>query len=96
MTDHSGIREFSVEAEDRESYIEQLENHIMGHDIIQATKKWATLLNECGAPTYSLQSLVAQNKLNEAEYKVLVKKIQEHFVPKPSVILQCVLSFIPG
>ena len=47
------------------------------------------LLGQCGAATYKLvQSLVAPQKPNEAEYAALVKRINEHFVPKPSVIVQ--------
>lgn len=89
MAKHSGIKEFSGESQDWNSYIEWLVSYFVAHDITQATKKQATLLSECMAPTYKvIQSIVTPDKPNKVEYKALVKKIQEHFVPKPSIIVQ--------
>ena len=54
-----------------------------------AGKQRATLLSECGAATYKLiRSLVAPQKPSEVEYPALLKRINEHFVPKPSEIVQ--------
>ena len=86
----SGIGEFSREAADWDNYIERVEIFFVAHDITEANKKWATLLSECGAVTYKvIRSVVAPQKPNELEYAVLVKKIQEHFMPKPSIIMEC-------
>ena len=82
MAARSGIDEW-------DSYIERLENFFVAHDITQASKKWATLLSECGATTYKvICSLVAPQKPNELEYTALVQEIQKHFVPRPSIIVE--------
>ena len=89
MAERAGIGEFSGEAEDWDSYMERLENYFVAHDVTTAPKKRATLLSECGAPTYKvIRSLVAPEKPNEVEYAALVKRIQEHFAPRPSIIVQ--------
>ena len=89
MATRGGIGEFSGEAADWESYIERLENYFVAHEITDAAKQRATLLSQCGSATYKLvRSLVAPQKPNEVEYAALVKRINEHFVPKPSVIVQ--------
>ena len=96
MAERSGIGEFSGEAADWENHIEHLENFFVAHDITEANKKWATLLRVCGAATYKvIRSVVAPQKPNELEYSALVKKIQEHFVPKLSIIMN-VLSLTLG
>ena len=90
MAERSEIGEFSGEAADWDNYIERLENFFVAHDIIEANKKRATLLSVCGAATYKvIRSVVATRKPNELEYSTLVKKIQEHFVPKLSIIIKC-------
>ena len=95
MAEHSGIGEFSGEAADWNNYIERLEHFFVTHDITEANKKRATLLSECGAATYKvIRSVVAPQKPNEFEYAALVKKIQEHFMPKLS--LRNILSLILG
>ena len=89
MATRGGIGEFSGEAADWESYIERLENYFVAHEITDAAKQRAMLLSQCGSATYKLvRSLVAPQKPNEVEYAALVKRINEHFGPKPSVIVQ--------
>ena len=89
MAERSGIGEFSGEAVNWDNYIECLENFFVAHDITEVNKKWATLLSVCGAATYKvIRSTVPPQKPNELEYSALVKKIQEHFVPKLSIIIE--------
>ena len=47
------------------------------------------MLSVCGAATYKVICIVvAPQKPNELEYSALVKKIQEYFVPKLSIIIE--------
>ena len=89
MATRGGIGEFSEEAADWEGYIERLENYFVAHEISDAAKQRATFISQCGAAIYKLvRSFVAPQKPNEVEYPTLVKRINKHFVPKPSVIVQ--------
>ena len=89
MAERLGIGEFSGKAADWDTYMERMENYFVAHDITDASKKRATLLSECGAATYKvIRSIVAPTKPNKVEYPALVKKVHEHFTPKPSVIVE--------
>ena len=47
-SNHSQITEFSDNADDREAYVEQLENYFVVNDITTAAKKQAILLVPVG------------------------------------------------
>ena len=88
-SNHGQITEFSGNADDWEAYIEQLENYFVVNDITTTAKKRAILLSSCGTAAYkTIRSVVAPTKPTEVEYKDLVQKVQEHYTPAPSAIVQ--------
>ena len=88
-SNHGQITEFSGNADDWEAYIEQLESYFVANDITTAAKKQAILLSSCGtAASKTIRSVVAPTKPTEVEYKDLVQKVQEHYTPAPSAIVQ--------
>ena len=81
-SNHGQITEFSGNADDWEAYIEQLERYFVVNDITTAAKKRAILLSSCGTAAYkTIQSVVAPTKPTE-------QKVQEHYTPAPSAIVQ--------
>ena len=75
MAAHTGIGVFSGESIEWEDYVERLENYFAVYNIKTEAKKRAVLLSECGVTTYKLiKSLIAPQKPNYVEYKVLVEK----------------------
>ena len=88
-THHGTITEFSGNSDDWEAYIEQLENYFVANDIDSAAKKRAILLSSCGTAAYkTIRSILAPQKPTEVEYAELVKQVKQHYVPKPSEIIQ--------
>ena len=74
--------EFFGNSDDWEAYIEQLENYFV-------TKKRAILLSSCGTTAYkTIQSILAPQKPAEVEYTESVQQVKQHYVPKPSEIIQ--------
>ena len=88
-THHGTITEFSGNSDDWEAYIEQLENYFVANDIDSAAKKRAILLSSCGTAAYkTIRSILAPQKPTEVDYAELVKQVKQHYVPKPSEIIQ--------
>ena len=74
--------EFFGNSDDWEAYIEQLENYFVA-------KKRAIPLSSCGTTAYkTIQSILAPQKPAEVEYTELVEQVKQHYVPKPSEIIQ--------
>ena len=86
MENHHGqIIEFSGKSDDWEAYIEQLENYFVANDIDSVAKKRAILL----APVVPLPTKrFMPTKPTEVEYTELVRQLKQHYVPKPSEIIQ--------
>ena len=71
------------------SYSERLLEYFMSNEVDGAEKKRAILLSLVGAPKYQLiRNLVAPRKLTERTFEELVKLVQGHYQPSPSLIVQ--------
>ena len=88
-TVHGSVGEFSGVAEEWPPYIERMEFYFAANDVEDEGKKRAILLSCCGSATYSLiRNLVAPGKPSETTFKNIVEKVQTHFNPRPSPIVQ--------
>ena len=88
-TVHGSVGEFSGVAEEWPPYIERMEFYFAANDVEDEGKKCAILLSCCGSATYSLiRNLVAPGKPSETTFKNIVEKVQTHFNPRPSPIVQ--------
>ena len=80
------IGEFDHEKEDWESYTERLELYCSANNI-EETRKVPTLLTVVGPKSYkTLKTLLAPEKPATKSYDELVKIMQKHVKPKPTVI----------
>ena len=70
-------------------YIERMNQFFIANEICEQPRKKAILLSLGGAETYSLlRNLVAPAKPSEKSYNELVRVMNEHQNPKPSVIME--------
>ena len=70
-------------------YIERMNQFFIANRICEEPRKKAILLSSGGAETYSLlRNLVAPAKPSEKSYNELVRVMNEHQNPKPSVIME--------
>ena len=70
-------------------YVERLEHFFLANNIVGAERKRSILLSACGAKTYKLiRNLATPRKPGELSFEELVKLVQEHHNPRPSVIVQ--------
>ena len=89
MATHGTIGEFEREREDWPAYCERLEQYFVANDVEDAGKQRAILLSVCGSTTYQLiRNLVAPAKPTERTFGELVKLVNEHLTPPPSVTMQ--------
>ena len=89
MAAHGTLSEFDPQKEDWISYSEWLQAYFAANKIESAEKKQAILLSVVGEETYQLmQSLVAPLKPAAKGFDALVKLVQDHYQPTPSVIMQ--------
>ena len=87
MATHSTIGEFDGDRESRKSYTERLVQYFAVNDVVSADKKHAILLSVCGPTMYQL-IILAPVKPTEHTLAQLVKIVEQHRNPKPSVIVQ--------
>lgn len=77
------------ETEDWRHYIERVNLFFDANEITDPDKKRSLFLVSVGAKTYKLiRSLVAPEDPKDKSYEALAKLAQEHFMPKPSAIVQ--------
>lgn len=70
-------------------YAERLNFYLEANAITDASLKRATLLSECGAPTFSIvKSLVAPQGISSKSYDEIVQVLKNHFSPKPAEIYE--------
>ncbi|XP_036002862.1 uncharacterized protein K02A2.6-like [Fundulus heteroclitus] len=79
-----------VEADgDWVEYVERLQHFFVANDINDQSKQRSVLLSVCGAKTYKLiRNLASPRKPGELSFQDIVKLVQDHHNPKPSVIVQ--------
>ncbi|KFD48096.1 hypothetical protein M513_11039 [Trichuris suis] len=72
-----------------DAYVERLKFFFEANGITDDGKKRATLLSVCGLPALSIaKSVVSPKSLSDVSYDYIVRALQCHFIPKPSVIYQ--------
>ena len=77
------------ETEDWRHYIERVNLFFDANEITDPAKQRSLFLVSVGAKTYKLiRSLVAPEDPKDKSYEALAKLAQEHFMPKPSAIVQ--------
>ena len=89
MANHGRLPEFSGSAADWDVFTEQLSFYFAANGVTDEDKHRAILLSACGTTTYKLlKTLVAPAELTSKSFSDLVKLVQEHYNPKPSVIMR--------
>ena len=77
------------ETEDWRHYIERVNHFFEANEITDPDKRRSIFLVCVGAKTYKLvRSLVATEDPKDKSYEYLAKLPQDHFMPKPSAIVQ--------
>ena len=102
MPAHGVIEKFSGRGEDFEAYIERLEFYFTANDLREITvtdtnqaavlerkeKRKSILLSVIGHDTYALlRTLCAPEKPFDKTYEDITKILQEHYSPRPSVVV---------
>ena len=86
---HGHLPEFSGNATEWDVFTEQLLFYFTANSIADGGKQRALLLIACGTTTYKpLKTLIAPAKLLTKSVADLVKLAQEHYNPRPSVIMR--------
>ena len=89
MTSHGRLPEFGGNATEWDVFTEQLSFYFTANSIADEGKQRALLLSACGTTTYKLlKTLVAPAELTTKSVADLVKLAQEHYNPRPSVIMR--------
>ena len=77
------------ETEDWRRYIERVNHFFEANEITDLNKRRSIFLVCVGAKTYKLVgSLVAPEDPKDKSYEDLAKLLQDHFMPKPSAVVQ--------
>ena len=83
------IKEFNSAVEEWRHYVERMNHFFEANDIDDRDKKRSIFLVSVGAKTYKLlRSLVAPEDPKTKTYDELTKIVQDHYQPKPSVIVE--------
>ena len=86
---HGRVPEFSGATDDWDIFTEQLSHYFTASGITDADKKRAVLLSTCGITVYKLlKILLSPDNLTSRTFDELVKLVQEHHHPQPSVIMR--------
>ena len=89
MATHGTIGAFDPGVEEWQAYCERLEQYFLANDAEDPAKQRAILLSVCGAATYQLiRNLVAPDKPTNKSFSAIVKLVQDHHNPPPSVTVQ--------
>ena len=80
---------FNDEEETWTQYVERLEQYFIANEVEDDKKQRAIFLIVCGPKTYALlRDLLQPQKPSATELKVIVKTLEDHFLPKPNVIVE--------
>ena len=89
MATYGNVGEFKESEESWTQYAERLEQYFAANEIKDAKKQRAILLSVCGSKTYGLiRDLLQPQKPGDVELKEILEKLESHFSPKPSVIVE--------
>ncbi len=88
MATYGRIDEYD-ETEEWTQYVERMDHYFEANDIEDKDKKRSIFLSVIGAKTYKLlRGLIRPEIPNKLSYEELSQAIRNHYVPKPSVIVQ--------
>ncbi|CAB4030147.1 uncharacterized protein K02A2.6-like, partial [Paramuricea clavata] len=88
MATYGRIDEYD-ESEEWTQYVERMDHYFEANDIEDKDKKRSIFLSVIGAKTYKLlRGLIRPEVPNKLSYEELSEAIKNHYVPKPSVIVQ--------
>ena len=83
------VEEYEHHKEDWPQYVERLSHFFEANAITTPERKRSVFLAVVGATTYKvLRDLVAPSKPGDIPFEELVQKLEEHFSPKPSEIVE--------
>ena len=83
------VRFFDGTPDEWEHYVERLRFYFTANKVTDKDQRKAVLLSACGAQTYELiRNRLAPQTPDAVEYDDIVKRVQDHVRPKPSLILQ--------
>ena len=83
------LEEFNVAEDEWNHYVERLGHYFAANEIDDPDRKKAILLSVCGSHTYRLmRNLVTPDRPGDKSYDELVKLVQNHIQPRPSVIVE--------
>lgn len=83
------VEAFDPESENWNRYVDRLEFYFEANEVTEAKTKRAILLSVCGSTLYGIiMDLIAPSKPTDVDYKNLVKRVGEHFNPKPNEIVE--------
>ena len=89
MGTYGNVGEFKESEESWTQYAERLEQYFAANEISDAKKPSAILLSVCGSKTYGLiRDLLQPKKPGDGELKEILETLENHFSPKPSVIVE--------
>jgi len=89
MATYANVGEFKESEESWTQYAERLEQYFAANEIKDEKKQRAILLSVCGSKTYGLiRDLLQPQKPGDAGLKEILEKLESHFSPKPSVIVE--------
>ena len=83
------IEEFNSSREEWPQYAERLEHFFAANSIVENEKKRSVFLTMIGAAMYKmLRDLVASAKPGTKPLEELLQKLEQHYSPRPSEIIQ--------
>ena len=89
MATFGNVGEFKETEESWTQYAERLEQYFAANEIKDEKKQRAILLSVCGSKTYGLiRDLLQPKKPGDVELKETLEKLENHYSPKPSVIVE--------
>ena len=89
MATHGTVSKFQPNKEDWSTYVEQLTFYFAANGVTEDKQQSSILLANCGTATFKLiKSLLEAGKIQTTPFKDLVALVQNHYEPKPSVIVQ--------
>jgi hypothetical protein len=89
MTTFGKIKEFNGDHQEWKHYIERMNHFFEANEIKDEGKQRSIFLVSVGAKMYKLiRSLVPPEEPKSKSYEQLAKLVQNHYQPKPSVIVE--------
>ena len=89
MATYGNIGKFKQSEESWTQYVERLEQYFLANEVEDVAKRRAILLSVRGSKTYALaRDLLQPAKPAETTFKKIVDTLENHFLPRPSEIVE--------